>query len=149
MDAERSYAEFRVAGRTLIGAAIRYGDISPSFGERFVPGAFEALPDVAPVNLQHDADLVVVPEAILLDTPKELHVRADLQEGSAALALVRRGALRGFSLEFRALSERFEAGVRVIERAEFRGLALVDKPAYRGSTVEVRTDAPPLRRIWL
>ena len=32
--------ELRVAGRTLSGTAIRYGDISPDYRERFEPGAF-------------------------------------------------------------------------------------------------------------
>ena len=135
---ERRYAAFRVAGRTLTGTAIRYGDISPSFRERFVPGAFGTVPTILPVNLQHDSAVIVAPRAVLADSPRELRVRAELPEGSAALALVRRGTLSGFSVEFRAKSERHEAGIRVIERAELTGLALVDRPAYPGATAEVR-----------
>ena len=133
----RDGREFRVAGRTLAGIAMVYGDVSPGFRERFVPGAFGEMRSVA-VNLQHDPALVVAPAATLTDTPRELRVRADLPVGSAALALVRRGALNGFSVEFRALSERREGGVRVIERADLTGLALVDRGAYRGAVAEVR-----------
>ena len=130
--------EFRVAGRTLSGAAMVYGDTSPGFRERFVPGAFGAVPATIAVNLQHDAAIVVAERAVLADSPRALHVRADLPEGSAALALVRRSALNGFSVEFRAKAERREAGVRVVERAELTGLALVDRGAYPGATAEVR-----------
>ena len=145
---ERRYADFRVAGRTLSGRALVYGDVAPQFRERFVPGAFQDLPSTMAVNLQHDASLVVV-DAMLADGPRSLDVRADLPEGSAVIDLVRRGALRGFSIEFRALQERAEAGVRVIEQAVLTGLAVVDRPAYPGSVAEVRAGRDGRRRLWL
>ena len=120
-----------------------------------MPGAFGDVPSVLPLNLQHDESVIVVPEAALTDGPRDLSVRADLPEGSAALALVRRGALRGFSIEFHARAERREAGIRVIERAELTGLSIVDAPAYPESTAEVRATAAhgrrgaPLPRVWL
>lgn len=137
MTEHRLAHEFRVSGRTLTGAAMVYGDVSPDFRERFEPGAFGEVRAIA-VNLQHDPSLVVVREALLTDTPRELRVRADLPPGSAALALVKRGALNGFSIEFHARAQRYEAGVRVVERAELTGLALVDRGAYPQSTAEVR-----------
>ena len=129
--------EFRVAGRTLTGAAMRYGDVSPDFRERFMPGAFGEVGTI-PINLQHDSSIVVVRDALLTDSPRELRVRAELPPGSAALALVKRGALNGFSIEFKARAERREAGVRVVERADLTGLALVDRGAYPAATAEVR-----------
>ena len=137
MREHRAGAEFRVQGRTLSGVVLRYGDIAPDFGERFLPGAFGDVREIA-VNLQHDPSLIVAERAALADSPRSLEVRADLPEGSAALALVRRGALSGFSIEFRARAERREAGVRVVERAELTGLALVDRGAYPESKAEVR-----------
>ena len=151
MAPERRYAEFRVSGRTLTGRALVYGDVSPDFRERFEPGAFGEVRAMA-VNLQHDPTLIVVPEAALTDTPAALEVRAELAEDSAALQLVARRALTGFSIEFNALEERAENGIRVIERAELTGLALVDRGAYPHSTAEVRASltAPNgLSVVWL
>ena len=133
----REGVSFRVAGRTLSGRALVYGDVSPDFNERFESGAFGEVRTV-PVNLQHDPRLVVSEAATLIDSARSLDVRADLPEGSAALALVRRGALTGFSIEFHSKAERREAGIRVVERAELTGLALVDKGAYPQSKAEVR-----------
>ena len=133
----RAGVEFRVSGRTLSGVALRYGDVSPDFRERFLPGAFGPVDRIG-INLQHDRALVVAPDAILTDSPRELRVRADLAPDSAALALVRRGALSGFSIEFHSRAERQEGGLRVIERADLSGLALVDAGAYPASKAEVR-----------
>ena len=135
----RAGCEFRVAGRTLSGTALRYGDVSPEHRERFLPGAFAPVPAV-PLNLQHDRSVVLLPAEryALTDTEHALEVRAELPADSAALKLVRRGALNGFSVEFHSRSETREAGVRVIERAELVGVALVDMPSYPGSTAEVR-----------
>ena len=129
--------EFRVAGRTLTGAAMVYGDVSPGFKERFLPGAFGEVRTVD-VNLQHDPSLVAVRGAMLTDGPRELRVRAELPAGSAALELVKRGALNGFSIEFHAKAERREGGVRVVERAVLTGLALVDRGAYPEAKAEIR-----------
>ena len=133
----RAGGEVRVSGRTLTGAAMVYGDVSPDFRERFEPGAFGEVRAID-VNLQHDPAVVVARGATLTDGPRALSVAATLPDGAGALALVRRRALRGFSVEFRATAERREAGVRVIEAATLTGLALVDRPAYPAAGAEVR-----------
>jgi len=135
----RAGLEFRVQGRTLSGTAMRYGDTSPDFNERFLPGAFAPVPDV-PMRLQHDAGMEILPAGgfVLNDTPRALEVRAELPAGSGPLALVRRGALSGWSVGFHARAERREAGVRVIERAQLVEISLVDSGAYPGATAEVR-----------
>ena len=154
MEAEtRAGLEFRVSGRTLSGVVLRYGDVAPEHRERFLPGALAPVPDV-PMNVQHHKGLVVLEAGsfALTDSERMLEVRAELPEGSAAIQLVRRGALRGFSLEFHALEERSEAGIRVIERAELVGVALCDQPAYPASKAEVRAAMTTLngtRVVWL
>ena len=120
----RAGGAVRIAGRTLSGVAMPYGDISPDFRERFVPGAFAPVPVSLPLNLQHDPGIVVAPAVRLTDSPSALSVSATLPDGAGALALVRRRALNGFSVEFRAKREhRDAAGVRVVERATLTGLA--------------------------
>ena len=119
----RAGAEFRVSGRTLTGRVMVYGDVSPSHRERFLPGAFGPAPS-APLNIGHDPSLVVLDagDYVLADTPRALEIRAELPADSAALSLVRRGALNGYSVEFHSRAERREAGVRVIERAVLVGM---------------------------
>ena len=151
MEAEvRAGLEFRVSGRTLSGTILRYGDVSPGHRERFMPGALSPVPDV-PLNIQHDPGLVVLAAGsfVLTDTDRELQIRAELPANSAAIQLVRRGALRGFSLEFLARETRAENGIRVIEKAELTGVGLVDSPAYPASTAEVRCAPNGLPVVWL
>ena len=130
--------EIRATGKTLTGEAVRYGQRATDRPERFEAGAFAPLGPLA-LNLQHDPSIVLATTGdglAVTDTEQALEVRAELQPG-AALTLLRRGVLRGLSVEFRALTERTEGGVRVIERATLEGLGLVDAPAYSGR-LEVR-----------
>lgn len=143
MEIERRFGgEFRVdeSGRTLTGRALAYGDVADmgAFRETFVSGAFVEMPQTISVNLQHDPDVIVARDAVLADHPRELRVRAHLPEGSAAVQLVKRRSVDSFSIEFHALKERRENGIRVIERAILSGLALVDRGAYPQSKAEVR-----------
>ena len=137
----RAGLNFRVQGRTVSGTALRYGDVANMgrFREMFVSGAFAPIGSVA-LNLQHDSQRVLARTGnglVLADGPRSLEVRADLK-GSAEHELVKRGALRGFSIEFRAKDQRYEGGTRIIESAELTGLALVDEPAYPESLAEAR-----------
>ena len=140
----RDGVEFRVQGRTLWGLAMRYGDVANmgTFRERFAPAAFAPIGAVA-LNLQHDPGRVLARTGnglILADGPRSLEVRAELSS-QAELDLVRRGALNGFSVEFHALEQRSDAGVRVIERAALTGIALVDHGAYPESKAEIRAQS--------
>ena len=90
--------------------------------------------------MQHDMSMVIIKagDYELLDGPHALEVRAELPERSAALSLVQRKALSGFSIEFHSRAERREGGIKVIERAELTAIALVDRPSYPRSGAEVR-----------
>ena len=147
---EKRYCELRAEGRILSGVGITYGDIAvlPFGRERFQAGAFPgvATSDVI-LNASHDRGRPLARTGggglVLTDTAKELSIRADLaptREADDTLTLVRAGVLRGISLEFIARSEGREGNVRVIERAELRGLGVVDRPAYGGSVVSAREE---------
>ena len=143
---DRAGSEFRIAGRTLTGTVLRYGDSATvplrdgrMVRERFTAGAFAPVPDV-PLVMQHDESLVIAKggEYILSDGPRALSVRAELRADSAALDLVRAGALRGYSFRFWPLVQAFENGERVVSKARLGHVGLVADAAYPQSKAEIR-----------
>ena len=163
-DLERRYSELEnreAEGRSLSGVVVRYGDTArtPYGTERFERGAFGDVSklDVL-LNVQHDETRLLARTGAgltLTDTPEALMMAADLPEtrdADDALSLVRSGVLRGLSVEFKALRQRFEGGVRVISRAILPGLGLVARPAYPASGVRARYAAETddaRYRVWL
>ena len=152
---ERRYAELRADGRRLSGVAIRYGDTAtlPWGEERIAAAAFAPIGDVI-LNASHDRSSPLARTGggglELVDTAESLTIRAELPATRAAddvLELVRRGVMRGLSVEFRAVAERMEGGARVIERARLSGIGVVDTPAYPESEVEARRRGA--RRTWV
>ena len=117
-----------------------YGSRARDRAEMFEPLALEPVPDM-PLVLQHDRSRVIASLGDGLDlrhTREEFGLRTELREGSAELSLVRRGALRGLSVEFRSLDEyRDRAGFRVVRRAVCEAVGLVDVSSYPGR-VELR-----------
>ena len=139
--------EVRVSGRTLTGAAMVYGSRAKDRAEMFEPGSLQPVYPVT-LNLQHDPSREIATTADgslrLADTSEALNISADLREGSAELELVRRGALRGLSVEFAPLRERRESdGLRVVSRAALPAIGLVDSGSYR-TAVELRHAAATL-----
>ena len=140
---QRQGVEIRADGRTLTGAAVKYGDVSPSHRERFERGAFNVSPDLAP-TLGHRTGRVLAygSDVRVKDRADALIVSAHLprtQIAHLALDGVKSGRYRGWSVEFIARREsRDTDGVRVISSADLPGLALVDHPSYPGSMVEAR-----------
>ena len=145
---ERRYTELRSAGaRTLEGVAVVYGDTArlPWGRERILPGAFG---DVAELDVilnsahQRDRPLARTGAGLILDdSVQRLAVRADLPETRDAddvLTLVRKGVLRGLSVEIVVEDDDVVSGVREIRAAKLRGIGVVDRPAYPASEVEAR-----------
>ncbi len=156
----RAAFEFRAEpdGRTVSGIAIKYGDIArlPFGMERFESGAFTDLADVR-LNVQHDRGRIVARVGAgleLTDGPDALRFEALLpatREADDLLTNVRAGVYRGASIEFKAIRERNEAGVRVVSRALLVAVAVVDDPAYADSGIRSRSrqGRSPCRRFWL
>ena len=139
--------ETRATPGRLRGMLLRYGERALDRPETFEAGALEWDPAGIVLNRGHNKlspIMKVVPEvrngAVIIDAPLP-----DTAAGRDTSVEVRTGLLRGLSVEFKAIKQRFEHGVRIIEKAVLGGVGLVDNGAY-GSTVEVRGKR---RRIWL
>ena len=150
MTSEYRTVELRAEGRTLSGPIIVYGDTATIGGrpERFAPRAFAGVETAdLLLNVQHRRDRPLARTGggglELRESDRGVELRAELpetREAGDALALVSSGVLRGLSAEFVALSEHRDGPTRVLDRAELRGVALVDRPAYASSLVELRQD---------
>ena len=136
--------ELRAEGRRLTGTVMRYGDVSASHRERFEPGSLR-IADSVHLDLHHDVERAVAwfpGGGLTLDNgPAALKMRATLPPLPAAdraLAEIKAGRVGGLSCEFRAVRERQDAGIRVIEDAVLTGIGIVKAPSYGGSRVEAR-----------
>ena len=129
----------------LSGRAVRYGDVATlPFGKEIIDaGAFGDLEQADLIlNRQHDRGKPLARSGggglEIVDSATELMLRADLPDtepAREAITLVRNKVLRGFSIEFRALSEYVADRIIHVAKAELVGIALVDKPAYPDSQV--------------
>ena len=146
-------SEVRASGRTLSGVAMPYNELSLSHNERFTSGAFGDLNDGQTrwLDLRHNNAVILADTAsgrlTLTDTPDALRVDAvlpDLPAANAALEEVRAGRLTGFSVQFKARSERRDGGVRILDAALLEGIGLVGKPSY-DNHVELREAASEVR----
>ena len=136
--------EVRAEGRRLSGIVLAYGDVSPSHRERFEPGALR-LADAVHLDLHHDPERAVAWHPggglQLRQTRRALTMTADLPPIPAAdraLAEVRGATATGLSVEFKALVERRDGNLRVIQDAVLSGIGLVRAPSYEQSYVEAR-----------
>ena len=140
----RNVGEVRAEGRRLSGVVMQYGDISPSHRERFKPGALR-MAEAVHLDLQHDPLRAVAWHPggglELRQDGKALSMVAELPPIPAAdkaLEDVRSGATTGLSVEFRAMKERRDGALRVIEAATLTGIGIVKAPSYEQSQVEAR-----------
>ena len=143
--------ELRAEGRRLMGEVMPYGDVSPSHRERFEPGSLHPAGNVV-LNLEHDEMRAVAWHPggglTLENDEKSLRMVAELPPLPAAdraLQYVRTGEVSGLSVEFKALKERRDGEIRVVESATLHGVGLVRHPSYEGAKVEAR--AKRLRTI--
>ena len=154
MEFERRFAglELRTEGRRLSGTVMRFGDVSPSHRERFEPGSIQ-LAESVHLDLHHDPERAVAWHpggGLKLDNGRQtLAMWAELPPIPAAdraLAEIRAGRVNGLSVEFRALAERRDGALRVIESAELRGIGIVRSPSYGDSRVEARAKSGRILR---
>ena len=149
MEKEIRFRELRQDGkRGLHGKVLVYGDeaVLPWGRERFERGAFGLVENLDVIlNAQHDRQTPLARTGggglFLSDNHEALEMEANLADTQPAndiLELVKSGVLRGLSIEFFAEEERTENDLRIIEKAQLVGLAVVDNGAYPTSNVEAR-----------
>jgi len=145
MEAERRFVEFRATDDGIItGTAVRYGDVARigDFSERFEAGSLRY--DDVMVNLMHRREAPVARTGAgltLSNTATALEARIELPDTSyarEARELVSARILRGMSVEFRAIKDRWEDRNRIIEDAALVAIGLVDVPAYPDSVIAQR-----------
>ena len=149
----RFISGLEVAGRTLRGRAIRYGDearIVTATGrqarERFAPGAFGDVGSLdTTLDLMHDRRRLLARVGAgltLFDDGRELRLEAVLPEtrdADDALTLVRSGLLRGYSIEFDAGADQWAGELRTVTAAALPSIGVVDRPAYVSAEgIEIR-----------
>ncbi len=133
-------------GRKLTGSAVPYSKVGyPSDGVPTIirPGAFGTIGDVV-ANVAHDPARVIARteggSMVLTDSPTELLFAAELPETREAddvLALVKAGILRGLSIEANAPGAAMVKGVRIVTAATLTGLAVVARPGFKETSVQV------------
>ncbi|MGW5141688.1 HK97 family phage prohead protease [Nocardia beijingensis] len=137
-------------GRTVHGIAVPYGEIAEvrdgygaPYREKFLPGAFTRSLSERGRKIRllamHDGRSfpIGMPEQ-LLETPEGLKVAfrvSPTTAGNDALALVRDGAVTGFSIGFKPIRSRQVDGVVVRAEAALIEVSLVAEPAYEGAQV--------------
>ena len=144
--------ELRAEGRRLSGVVMKYGDVSPSHRERFEPASLRMAESVH-LDLHHDPERAIAWHpggGLTLESGRaELAMRAVLPPIPAAdraLDEIKAGRVGGLSVEFRAVKERRDGNLRVIEDAILSGIAIVKAPSYgdiasRGAAAK-RSDDP-------
>ena len=150
---QRRYFEMRFDAdeRRVSGTAMKYGDVAKlPWGEKekFEPGAFGEVAGLDVImNVQHDRAQPIARTTggtmRLADTGGELTIEADLPDttiANDAVANIRAGILRGFSVEFIPEETREDSGIIIVEKADLRGVGVVDRPAYPKSKVHPRSE---------
>ena len=143
----RADASRQSPGR-IVGTLMTYGQRARDRAEVFADGALTWPDDGIVINKQHDrrqAFARVVPEVRGNEVVVDFQV-PDTQTGRDVVTLVKSGVLKGMSVEFRAVRDRWNNGVREIGSALLRGAALVDSPSYP-TTVEARARGGSRRRL--
>ena len=142
--------ETRQTPGRLVGTLLTYGERAKDRPEIFESGALEWPAGGIVLNRQHQRGapiMRVVPEikgqSVVIDA-----LLPDTAAGRDTATEVRAGLFSGMSIEFKAIRQRIEGGVRKISKAMLRAAAIVDSPSYAGSAVEVRKQKRR-RRVWL
>jgi len=168
---ERRYLDLRIGsnGNRVVGTASRVYDgtagteyeLYEGTVERFAPGAFDEYlrtgPDVVAL-FNHDNNVVLgrTPDTLKLSTDGQgLHYEIDLPDTQAARDLrtsIARNDIRGSSFAFTPEEVKWmrdgDKQVRLIKRAKVYDVSIVTKPAYKATTVGLRSELEQERQAY-
>ncbi len=137
----------------LRGVLVTFGEATrDSRRHVFAPGSLEWDPAGVELNRAHDPGSPIDRIRPALDGDRIVvdHALPDTRAGRDAAAEVRRGLMRGLSVEVEIHADRHVSGRREIDRATVHGVGLVTRPAFVGSTVTVHgAQGDRRRRVWL
>ena len=145
------FAELRYDGdRTVSGVVLNYSDMaqldSKGTKERFEPRAFGDLENEDIIlNFQHDRTVPIARTGggglQIHDDGTQVTLSATLPNTRAAddaLELIKNKVMRGFSIEFMPTKQRWDKRTRVVSKAQLKNIAIVDRPAYPQSIIDLR-----------
>ena len=145
--------ETRQSPGRLVGRLLTYGEriVHNRGPESFESRALQWGDDGVVLYDGHDAEPrkpIGIMQPIQTDTEARVDFALpDTAAGRRVAEKVRRGDLKGMSVEFRSAEERRErSGLRRIVKAWVTGAAVVSSPAYSSALIEVRSKR---RRLWL
>ena len=137
----------------LVGTIATYGEVTrDSRRHVFMPGSLEwDRADGVELKRQHDDGAPIDRIRPALDGDRIVvdHALPDTRAGRDAAVEIRRGLMRGLSVEVEIHTDRRVEGRREIDRATVHGVGLVTRPAFTGSTVTVHGERAQRRRLWL
>ena len=139
----------------LHGTLMPFGEMASDRAEMFAPGSLHWEDGGIVLREMHNREAPIT-RFSPIEAAGEVRVEIplpDTSRGRDAAIGVRNGTYRGLSVEFQAEQEGRQGNVRLVTRARLTGAGLVDDPAYRGASIEVRgkNDLALLRRaaLWL
>ena len=138
----------------LRGTLVTFGEVTrDSRRHVFMPGSLEwDRADGIELNRQHDGGAPIdrIRPAVDADRIVVDHALPDTRAGRDAAQEVRRGLMRGLSVEVEVHADRRVDGRREIDRATVHGVGLVTRPAFESAQVTVHErQRARRRRLWL
>lgn len=150
MHIRRAPVELR--GREVTGLVAPVGEVAvvqdsrtgAMIREVIMANAFSVADDVS-LNLQHQPSNVVArPPALRFSESSQglrMSARLDGPDADLGYELLNRRTLTGLSAEYLDLDRRSNGGIDEVHAAKLVGLALVDRPAFAGASVQLRVGA--------
>ena len=134
----------------IFGTLLRYGEQAKDRKELFEAGSLTWPESGIVLNRQHSraAPIMRLIPKVLGDTVIIDAALPDTAAGRDTAAEIKSKLFTGLSIEFRAIKQSFQGPLRRISQAALSAAAVVDSPAFAGSSLELR-HGEKRRIVWL